>query len=136
MSFYLSFWEILKENIIEAIQEFHARQIIEKSFNATFVALIPKKANLVELKDFRPKRLKRVINKLVNKNQMTFMKGRQIMDATLIASECVDFRLKGNTPGVMCKLDIEKAYDHVNWDFLLNTLRQMGFGERWVAWIK
>ncbi|WMV19117.1 hypothetical protein MTR67_012502, partial [Solanum verrucosum] len=144
--------EILKENIIKAIQEFQARQITEKSFNATFVALIPKKAGAAELKDFRPislitgvykviakllaERLKRVIDKLVNKNQMAFIKGRQIMDAALIASECVDSRLKGNTPGVMCKLDIEKAYDHVNWGFLLNTLRQMGFGERWVAWIK
>ncbi|WMV29117.1 hypothetical protein MTR67_022502 [Solanum verrucosum] len=104
MSFYLSFWEILKENIIKAIQEFHARQITEKSFNATFVALIPKKASAAELKDFRPislitgvykviakllaERLKRVIDKLVNKNQMAFIKGRQIMDATLIASEC------------------------------------------------
>ncbi|WMV45676.1 hypothetical protein MTR67_039061 [Solanum verrucosum] len=152
MSFYLSFWEILKEDIIKAIQEFHARQIIEKSFNATFVALIPKKASVAELKDFRPispitgvhkviakllaERLKRVIDKLVNKNQMAFIKGRQIMDATLIASECVDSRLKGNISGVMCKLDIEKAYDHVNSGFLLNTLRQMGFGERWVGWIK
>ncbi|WMV22579.1 hypothetical protein MTR67_015964 [Solanum verrucosum] len=54
MSFYLSFWEILKENIIKAIQEFQARQITEKSFNATFVALIPKKAGAAELKDFRP----------------------------------------------------------------------------------
>jgi len=104
MSFYLSFWEILKENIIKAIQEFHARQITEKSFNATFVALIPKKASAAELKDFRPislitgvykviakllaERLKRVIDKLVNKNQMAFIKGRQIMDAALIASEC------------------------------------------------
>ncbi|XP_059292426.1 secreted RxLR effector protein 78-like [Lycium ferocissimum] len=57
------------------------------------------------------------------------------MDATLIASECVDSRLRGEHPGIMCKLDIEKAYDHVNWDFLLNILKQMGFGERWLKWI-
>lgn len=50
LSFYLSFWEILKENIIKAIQEFHARQITEKSFNATFVALIPRKSVLLNLK--------------------------------------------------------------------------------------
>lgn len=48
----------------------------------------------------------------------------------------VDSKLKGNISGVTCKLDIEKAYDHVNWGFLLNTFRQMDFGERWVAWIK
>lgn len=57
------------------------------------------------------------------------------MDATLIASECVDWRLKGANAGVICKLDIEKAYDHVNRRFLLNTLSQMGFGEKWLKWI-
>ena len=62
-------------------------------------------------------RLKKVISKLVNKHQMAFTKGRQIMDAVLIARECVDTRLRGADSGVMCKLDIEKAYDHVNWRF-------------------
>ncbi|WMV49661.1 hypothetical protein MTR67_043046 [Solanum verrucosum] len=53
---------------------------------------------------------------------MTFIKGRQIMNAILIANECVDVRDLNKVPGVLCKLDIEKAYDHLNWNFLWNTL--------------
>lgn len=67
---------------------------------------------------------------------MAFIQGRQILDATLIASEYMDSQLKGEIPGIMCKLDIEKAYDHVNLDFLINILRQMGFGEKWLKWIE
>lgn len=44
------------------------------------------------------------------------------MDA-LIALECIYTRIKGGVLGVICKLDIEKVYDHPNWDFLINTLR-------------
>lgn len=72
----------------------------------------------------------------MNKHQMAFIKGKQIMDAALIASECVDTRLRGEEAGVMCKLDLEKAYDYVNWGFLLSILRQMRFGDKWIKWIE
>ena len=37
---------------------------------------------------------------------------------------------------MVCKLDIKKAYDHVNWDALFYLLERMGFGDRWKRWLK
>jgi len=61
--------------------------------------------------------------------------GRQILNASLIANECIVYNLRTNQLGVICKLDIEKAYDHVSWDFLLATLEKMGFPRKWRSWI-
>ena len=58
------------------------------------------------------------------------------MDAVLIANEAINSILKSNRGAILCKLDIEKAYDHVDWSFLLAMLKKMGFRERWCRWIK
>ena len=56
---------------------------------------------------------------MVSPSQNAFVEGRQILDATLIANETVDSMLRRNDGGLVCKLDIEKAYDHLNWEFVL-----------------
>lgn len=110
MGFFIKCWVVVKHDIMEAFYNFPSHGIFEKNFNATYIALIPKKAGAKELRDFRPisligsvyklfskvltERLKRVIDKSVDSQQMAFIKGKQIMDAALIANEAVDTRIK------------------------------------------
>jgi hypothetical protein len=123
-----------------------------KSINSTFISLIPKVHRAKEIKDFHPislvggvykiiakvlaNRMRRVMGRIISKPQNAFVKGRQILDLVLIANECLNRMLKSEEPGVLCKLDMEKAYDHVDWNFLLYLLRRCGFREKWCSWIK
>ena len=77
-----------------------------------------------------------MLHRLVDNQQMAFIKARQIMDALLIANECVESRQRSKFPGILCKLDIQKAYDHLNWNFLLLMMQRIGFGAKWIRWVK
>lgn len=97
--------------------------------------LVPKKVSTMKLGDFCPiclvtslykilskvlsLHLKGVIKYVVSSTQSAFIQVRQILDSVMIANECVDGRRRDKEFGVVCKLDMEKAYDRVDCDFLL-----------------
>ena len=75
-------------------------------------------------------RIKRVMGVIISQSQNAFVDGRQILDTVLIANKAMDSILRKKNNGLLCKLDIEKAYDHVNWDFMLWI-----FGTKWRSWV-
>ena len=77
-----------------------------------------------------------MVGQVVSTAQNVFVEGRKILDAVLIANEAVDALLKRKEKGLICKLDIEKAYDHLNLNFLLGVMEKRGFGGKWLNWIK
>ena len=145
-------WDIVKHKVMGFFAKFHSFGRFERSLNSTFIVLIPKKGGTDNLKDFRPislvgslykiltkvlaNRLKRVVGNVISNSQYAFVEDRQIFDVVLIANEALDSRLKSAKGGIICKMDIEKTYDHMNWGFLLAILDKMEFGTKWVNWLR
>ncbi|RVX03335.1 LINE-1 reverse transcriptase-like [Vitis vinifera] len=121
VAFWQFCWEFVKEEIVDVFKEFYEDKSFAKSLNSTFLVLIPKKGGVEDLGDFRPisllggvykllakvlsNRIKEVLDKVVSSDQNAFVKGRQILDASLIANEVIDYWLKRKEKGVICHVE-------------------------------
>ncbi|GKA13747.1 RNA-directed DNA polymerase, eukaryota [Tanacetum coccineum] len=120
--------------------------------NSSFVALIPKVPNANLVNDFRPislirsiykviakilaNRLVGVLGIIVNEVQSAFIVGRQILDGPFILNEVMQWCKIKKKQSLVFKVDFEKAYDSVRWDFLDDVLKKFGFGNKWCNWIQ
>lgn len=81
-------------------------------------------------------RLKNILPRFIVPNQSAFVKDRLLMENLLLASELVkDYHKKNISPQCAMKIDIAKAFDSAQWDFLLNILKVLQLPTKFIHWI-
>ena len=81
---------------------------------------------------------KKILPTIITEHQSAFVKNRLISDNILVAFESLNNMKNmgsGKTRYMAIKLDMSKAYDWVEWGYLENVMRKMGFNERWIGLI-
>ncbi|KAL2517783.1 Uncharacterized protein Adt_14030 [Abeliophyllum distichum] len=151
--FFQECWDIISDDVFQAVLDFFAGGHFPRGFSATSIVLIPKRDNACRWSEFRPISLCTVFNKLVTKllnsrlsnilpqiisaPQSGFISGRLIGDNILLAQELLytlDTKVRGGN--AILKLDMAKAYDRLDWGFLISVLEGFGFDAIWTDRIR
>ncbi|XP_019150238.1 PREDICTED: uncharacterized protein LOC109147056 [Ipomoea nil] len=131
--FYQHFWDVVGSDVSSFIVNCLNNCSLPNRLNETNIILIPKKKTPEMVSDYRPIALSNVVYRVMAKS--AFISERLITDNILIAAE-VGHYLNRKQCGLAgwgaLKLDMAKAYDHMEWSFLQRMLRALGFDDRWV----
>ncbi|KAG5547389.1 hypothetical protein RHGRI_013168 [Rhododendron griersonianum] len=151
--FYQKNWLVVGPRLTAGVSTLFNTGFLLKEWNTTAISLIPKVSAPLSSKDFRPisccnvtlkcvtkvlaNRLQAILPSIINKSQSAFIKGRSIIDNVLLMQELVRGYHKDNdVPRCAIKLDLMKAYDSVDWFFLFDTMRIMGFPALYIHWVR
>nr|GFA04437.1 RNA-directed DNA polymerase, eukaryota [Tanacetum cinerariifolium] len=114
--FYRRYWDIIGNDVVDAVKWFFLHGEIPK--------------------EVLENRLVTVLDDIVDEIQSAFVTDRQILDGLFILNEIVHWCKNKKKQSMIFKVDFEKAYDSVRWDFIDDILRRFGSGEKWCKWIK
>nr|GFA57198.1 RNA-directed DNA polymerase, eukaryota [Tanacetum cinerariifolium]GFA72442.1 RNA-directed DNA polymerase, eukaryota [Tanacetum cinerariifolium] len=119
--------------------------------NSSFIVLIPKTQNAKTVKDFCPtsligslykiiakilaNRLSSVIPDLISDVQSTFISNRHVLDGPFILNERLSWCKYKTLKAMVFKVDFEKDFVSIRWDYLDDVLKSFGFGDKWRGWI-
>lgn len=81
-------------------------------------------------------RLKKNLNELISESQSGFLKGRSIHNNTRLILDILDYREWIEDDGYILFLDFRKAFDTIEHNFIFNSLKKFGFGQRFISFIK
>ena len=150
--FFKATWDIIKVDLLAAVHEFFNRNYLYKAFNCSSITQLPKTKTARRISEFRPisvcttvykiiskiltNRLGRVIGSIISPNQAAFIPGQQIHNQILLAYELIKgYSRKYTTPRCMIQIDMQKAYDMVDWRALDCILQEIGIPNKFKKWI-
>ncbi|KAK8942463.1 hypothetical protein KSP39_PZI008699 [Platanthera zijinensis] len=152
-SFFTHFWSFTTPDLMAAIYEFFSTGIMDKNWKDTIVMLIPKCAHPNKPEHYRPislcssiykvaakiiaNRIKPLLGGLISVEQAAFVPSRLLSDHCIIAQELIHrLHTTESRNGYMAiKLDMEKAFDRIQWSFVRRVLQAFNFPPFWIKLI-
>ena len=151
--FYVAFWPLIGKHLVDCVNYSFEFGELSNSQKQAIITLIEKKGKDKRLiKNWRPislinvdtkiiskvlaNRLEKVLPNLIHSNQNAFVKGRSIFDAVRSIDDIVDYSKRNGWSGILVAIDFEKAFDTVNFNFLIRTLHKFNFGPSFIQWIR
>ena len=152
--FYQNFWDIVGNDVVNMVLNVLNSDRSMADINKTYITLVPKFSNPSRMTEFRPislsnvtykliakvlaNRLKLILPHIISENQSAFTVGRLITNNVLIAFEMMHYlehKKEGKDCYMAIKLDMSKSYDRVEWGFIEQVIRKLGFHEKWIGLI-
>lgn len=143
-------WESIGKDFTEAVQETFDQGQLHPALNEGLMSVIPKNEVLTNIRNFRPisvlyssykvmaktlaNRLQPILPSVILPNQTAFVKEHSIFDNIVLATEAVEYARESKQNLVILLLDMEKAYDRVNWTFLEDSMEKLGFLALFIKW--
>ena len=149
-TFYQTYWNIVKDDVINAVLEFFTNDWLLPNFNANSIVLIPKILDAETIGHYRPitlanfkfkiiskilaDRLASIMNNIISVEQRGFIQGRNIRDCICVTSEAINqLHNKSFAGNLAFKVDTSKAFDTLEWNFLLKVLNKFGFNDKFCS---
>lgn len=151
VEFYKMFWKNIRNFLYEAISQIYIEEELTSTQKCSVLSLIHKKGESDKLENYRPisltncdykiiafifaRRLQKLIDKLISRNQSGYIKGRYIGNNARLILDIFDYCENTNTEGILLFADFQKAFDSVEWNFLIKSLEKFNFGNNFIKWI-
>ena len=149
--FFLHFWDVLGTDLVAVLNSCYQLGSLSPSQRSGAITLLFKKDDPLDTKNWRPisllcvdykilakalsNRLLRVIHKIVSPDQSCGIPGRFMGENLRLLLDIVHQANSEDLPGAILSLDQEKAFDRVEWSYMLKVLTHMGFGSSFCRWV-
>jgi len=150
--FYQTYWDIVGKDVVQFVQEFFQGGLLPNNINSNLIVLIPKVPGANSMGDYRPialanfqfkivtkivaDQLAYITSRIISIEQRGFVRDRNISDCIILASEAINSLDKNQFGGnIALKVDISKAFDTLDWNFLVLVLSNFGFATTFIDWI-
>ena len=151
--FYKFFWKELHLDMINSFNFAFDTGTLSISQRRGIITLIPKpNKDTTSLENLRPisllnvdykiltktiaKRLEKVLPKIINPDQTGYVKNRYIGENVRLILDIMSYTEKKNLPGAALFIDFRKAFDTIEWSFLIDTLNNFNFGPDIQNWVR